>query len=99
VYPAEVEAVLFAHPGVLDAAVVGIPDERWGEIGVAFVVLDEAAETTEQELLEHCRSSLARFKVPRLVRVVPELPRSGMNKVQKSELRAMLDSQAREVPA
>jgi acyl-CoA synthetase (AMP-forming)/AMP-acid ligase II len=94
VYPAEVEAVLFAHAAVADAAVVGTPDERWGESGVAFVVLHEAGEATEQELIEHCRASLARFKVPKLVRIVPELPRSGMNKVLKDELKALL-----EVPA
>jgi fatty-acyl-CoA synthase len=90
VYPAEIEAVLFAHEAVLDAAVVGMPDERWGESGVAFVVLADGADATEQELIEHCRASLARFKVPKLVRLVPELPRSGMNKVLKSELKALL---------
>jgi fatty-acyl-CoA synthase len=94
VYPAEVEAVLFQHPAVVDAAVVGVPDERWGESGAAFVVLAEGAETTEEELVAHCRASLAKFKVPKLVRVVPEMPRSGMNKVLKNELKAML-----EVPA
>jgi fatty-acyl-CoA synthase len=90
VYPAEVEAVLFTHPAVVDAAVVGVPDERWGESGVAFVVFAEGAETTEEELIAHCRASLATFKVPKLVRVVAELPRSGMSKVLKSELKALL---------
>jgi fatty-acyl-CoA synthase len=96
VYPAEVEAVLFQHAAVVDAAVLGVPDERWGESGAAFVVLAHGAEVTEDELIAHCRTSLAKFKVPKLVRVVPELPRSGMNKVLKSELKAMLES---EVPA
>ena len=91
VYPAEVEAVLFEHPAVLDAAVVGVPDERWGESGAAFVVLAEGAETTEDELVAHCRASLAAFKVPKLVRMVPELPRSPMNKVVKDELRALVE--------
>jgi fatty-acyl-CoA synthase len=90
VYPAEVEAVLFAHAAVVDAAVVGVPDDRWGESGVAFVVLAEGADTTEEELIAHCRASLAKFKVPTAVRVVQELPRSGMNKVLKSELKAKL---------
>ena len=88
VYPAEVENVLAAHPAVADAAVVGVPDEQWGEAGVAFVVL--SAEASEDELVAHCTSRLARFKVPRAVRFVDELPRNAMNKVQKDELAASL---------
>jgi fatty-acyl-CoA synthase len=87
VYPAEVEAVLLEHAAVRDAAVVGIPDERWGEVGAAFVVGDAA----QDELLEHCRARLARFKVPKHFRFVAELPRSGMGKVLKSELAASLE--------
>jgi fatty-acyl-CoA synthase len=94
VYPAEVESVLHEHPSVADVAVVGAPDERWGEVGVAFVVLSSAAG--EDELLAHCRSRLAGFKVPKRVRVVDALPMSAMNKVLKDELRA-LDEQG--VPA
>jgi fatty-acyl-CoA synthase len=82
VYPAEVEAVLHEHPRVADAAVVGVPDERWGESGVAFVV----GTASEEELLAHCRERLARFKVPRAVRFVDELPRNSLGKVQKSAL-------------
>jgi fatty-acyl-CoA synthase len=82
VYPAEIEAVLHEHPHVADAAVVGVADERWGEIGVAFVVGD----TTEEELLEWCRARLARFKVPKSFRLVGEIPRNGMGKVQKQDL-------------
>jgi fatty-acyl-CoA synthase len=93
VYPAEVEAVLFQHAAVVDAAVVGIPDERWGESGAAFVVLAGGSSIGEEELIAHCRASLAKFKVPKLVRVVPELPRSGMNKVLKNELKALLDAE------
>jgi len=84
VYPAEVEAVLHEHPLVADAAVVGVPDERWGEVGVAFVVADGVAD---DELLEWCRARLARFKVPKSFRFIGEIPRNGMGKVQKSELR------------
>ena len=94
VYPAEVESVLHEHPSVADAAVVGVADERWGEAGVAFVVLSSAA--SEAELLAHCRERLAGFKVPKRVRFVDALPMSAMNKVLKDELRAL---ETAEVPA
>jgi fatty-acyl-CoA synthase len=94
VYPAEVENVLAAHPAVADAAVVGVPDDHWGEAGVAFVVL--AAEAGEEELIAHCRGRLAAFKVPRAVRFLDVLPRSAMNKVLKTEL---ADSLREEVSA
>jgi fatty-acyl-CoA synthase len=84
VYPAEVEAVLHEHPQVVDAAVLGVADERWGEVGVAFVVCDGVGE---EELLEWCRARLARFKVPKSFRFVGEIPRNGMGKVQKQDLR------------
>jgi fatty-acyl-CoA synthase len=85
VYPAEIEAVLHEHPQVADAAVLGVPDERWGEVGVAFVV---AGGVGEDELREWCRARLARFKVPKSFRFISEIPRNGMGKVQKQELRA-----------
>ena len=85
VYPAEVESVLHEHAAVADAAVLGVPDARWGESGVAVVVLRQEAD--EEELLAHCRARLASFKVPRSVRFVDELPRSGMGKVLKEQLR------------
>jgi fatty-acyl-CoA synthase len=83
VYPAEVEAALHEHPHVTDAAVVGIPNERWGEVGIAFVVADGV---TDEELIEWCRGRLARFKVPESVRFVDEIPRNGLGKIQKQEL-------------
>jgi len=85
VYPAEIEAVLADHPDVLEAAVIGIPDERWGEVCAAFVVL--RAAVGHDELAEHCRGRLARFKVPKSFHVVQELPRNSLGKVVKSELR------------
>jgi fatty-acyl-CoA synthase len=87
VYPAEVEAVLHEHAAVADVAVVGVADERWGEVGVAFVVTSTAVE--EQELLDYCGARLARFKVPMRVRFIDALPLSAMNKVLKDELRAL----------
>jgi fatty-acyl-CoA synthase len=85
VYPAEVEAVLHEHPRVRDAAVVGVPDDRWGEVGVAFVVADDA---TEDELVAWCTERLARFKVPSTVRFVAEVPRNSLGKIQKQSLLA-----------
>jgi fatty-acyl-CoA synthase len=86
VYPAEVEAALYEHAGVAEAAVVGVPDERWGEVGCAWVVLRPGAGAGAEDLLAHCRTRLARYKVPREVRFLDMLPRSGVNKVLKTEL-------------
>jgi fatty-acyl-CoA synthase len=94
VYPAEIEAVLMGHPAVLEAAVVGVPDDRWGEVCAAFVVLRDGHAVREPELREHCHERLARFKVPKTFAFVGELPRSSMGKVQKDVLRAT----AHEVP-
>jgi fatty-acyl-CoA synthase len=95
VYPAEVEDVLHAHPDVVEAAVVGVPDERWGEACAAFVVLREGATATGETLREHCRGRLARFKVPKTFTLVDALPRSSMGKVLKDELRASVAEVAR----
>ena len=84
VYPAEIENVLHEHPAVAEAAVVGVPDERWGEVCLAVVALRTPA--TEQELLAWCAERLAKFKVPREVRFVEALPRNALNKVAKAEL-------------
>jgi fatty-acyl-CoA synthase len=89
VYPAEIEAVLHEHPAVVDAAVIGVPDERWGEVCAAFVVLDASA--TEEELRLHCYDRLARFKVPKTFHVVDALPRNSMGKIVKSELKVALE--------
>ena len=88
VYPAEIEDVLHAHPAVLEAAVVGVPDERWGEACAAFVVLREGSNVGTEELQRLCRDQLARFKVPKTFAFVDALPRSSMGKVLKDELRA-----------
>jgi fatty-acyl-CoA synthase len=86
VAPTEVESVLFGHRAVAEAAVVGVPDERWGETGVAYVVIRPGTVTDEQELIEWCSGQLARFKVPRYVRFVTELPRSSSAKVKRRTL-------------
>jgi acyl-CoA synthetase (AMP-forming)/AMP-acid ligase II len=83
----EVERVLYEHPAVLEAAVVGRPDPRWGEVAVAFVVLREGMKAGPEELQEFCRARLAKFKVPRDVAYVEALPRNPSGKVLKRVLR------------
>jgi fatty-acyl-CoA synthase len=87
----EVERVLYEHDSVVEAAVVGRPDDRWGEVPVAFVVVSPGATTTPEELVEHCRAQLARFKVPKQVVLVDALPRNPSGKVLKRELRELRD--------
>jgi fatty-acyl-CoA synthase len=86
----EVEQAIVSHPAVLEAAVIGVPDERWGERPKAFVVLkrrDGGAEVTADQLLEHVRSKIARYKAPKAIEFVDELPKTSTGKVQKFELR------------
>lgn len=90
VYPAEVENVLFSLPGVADGAIVGAPDERWGEIGVAFVVRDQGTTLTEEDVIGHFQDRIARFKIPAEVRFVDVLPRNATGKVLKRTLRDQL---------
>jgi acyl-CoA synthetase (AMP-forming)/AMP-acid ligase II len=84
----EVERVLYEHDAVLEAAVVGRPDERWGEVPAAFVALRDGAVATAEELLAHCRKQLARFKVPKEITFIDALPRNPSGKVLKRELRS-----------
>jgi long-chain acyl-CoA synthetase len=87
VYPREIEEVLFDHPGVAAAAVIGKPDEKLGQEVVAFVVAKEGVELTSDELIAHCKERLAAYKYPREVRVIDELPMGPTGKVLKKELR------------
>jgi acyl-CoA synthetase (AMP-forming)/AMP-acid ligase II len=84
----EVERVLYEHDAVGEVAVVGRPDARWGEVPVAHVVLRADASATEDELIEHCRGQLAKFKVPRAVTFIDALPRNPSGKVLKRDLRS-----------
>jgi fatty-acyl-CoA synthase len=84
----EVEHALIAHPAVREAAVVGVPDERWGEVPRAFVSLVDGAAADEAELVAWVRSRLAGFKVPKSIVVLDELPKGGTGKIQKQVLRA-----------
>ena len=86
VTPSEVEAVLRRHPGVADVAVVGVPDDRWGEVGAAFVVPRQGFPTDAEDLEAFCRRELAHFKVPRRFDLVPSLPRTSLHKVSRRSL-------------
>ncbi len=86
VYPAEIEKVLYAHPDVHMCAVVGLPDPRWGEVGLACVVLKPGASATADQLMQQMRDNLAPFKVPKRIEILAELPISGAGKILKREL-------------
>lgn len=83
VYPAEVEAVLAELAGIAEAAVIGVADARWGEVGRAFVVLKQGAALSADDIAAHCHSRLARFKVPARVLIAGSIPRTASGKVQK----------------
>jgi fatty-acyl-CoA synthase len=83
----EVEGALLRHPAVQEVAIVGLPDEKWGEAPHAFVVLRAGCSATEGELREYARERMAHFKCPKTVRFVPELPKTATGKIQKYVLR------------
>jgi fatty-acyl-CoA synthase len=83
----ELEKAILAHPAVLEAGVIPIPDEKWGEVPKALVVLRPNATATETELIEFCRSQLAHYKCPRSFEFVPSLPKTGTGKILKKDLR------------
>jgi long-chain acyl-CoA synthetase len=87
IYPADVEAVLFEHPKVKEAAVIGIPDEKRGETVKAFVVLKEGQTATEEEIINFCRENLAVYKAPTMIEFRDDLPKSMVGKVIRRELR------------
>ncbi|MFE0020866.1 long-chain fatty acid--CoA ligase [Amycolatopsis sp. NPDC059021] len=88
VYPAEVENAIFEHPAVAEVAVVGVPDEKWGEVGKAYVVCRPGTRLTRDGLREFLRSRLAKYKIPVHLEVRDALPRTGSGKVRKDRLRA-----------
>jgi fatty-acyl-CoA synthase len=87
VYPVEVEHFLRTHPRIGEVAVVGVPDAKWGEVGMAFVVAVAGETLSVDDVLDHCAGNLARFKVPKHVRIVGELPKGDSGKILKRELK------------
>ncbi len=83
----EVEKALLAHPAVLETAVIPVPDQKWGEVPKALVVLKPGAGAGDTELIEFCRSRLAHYKCPRSIEFLESLPKTGTGKILKRELR------------
>lgn len=88
VYPAEVENVIYQHPSVFECSVVSAPDEKWGEIVQAVVVLKPGAKTTEQEIIEHCKKVLAGYKCPKAVAFWESIPKTIVGKIIKKDIKA-----------
>lgn len=87
IYPAEVEGVLYKHEGIFEAAVVGVPDEQWGESVKAYIVLKEGYTITAQEIIDHCAKLLASYKKPKYVEFIDQLPRNASGKILKRLLK------------
>jgi fatty-acyl-CoA synthase len=87
IYPAEVEAAVCQHPSVAECGVIGVPDEKWGEVGKAFVVLRPGADTSEHELVAFMQGRIARYKIPKSFVRIEALPRTGSGKIDKPKLR------------
>jgi long-chain acyl-CoA synthetase len=94
IYPRDVDEVLFAHPKVLEACVIGVPDQHSGERIKAFVVLKQGETATEAEIIEYCAKDLVKYKVPKYVEFVEELPKSAVGKILRKELRMMDQAKA-----
>jgi acyl-CoA synthetase (AMP-forming)/AMP-acid ligase II len=88
IYSPEVERVLAEHPSVLEVAVIGVPDDRWGEVVKAVVGLKPEATATEEELIAFCQERIAKYKCPQTIQIVDALPRNPTGKILKKDLRA-----------
>jgi len=89
VYPREIDEVLFNHPAIHEAATVGKPDDRLGEVVVAFVAVKSGVELDQEKLLAYCQENLVKYKRPVEVHFIDALPRTGTNKIDRMKLRAM----------
>jgi acyl-CoA synthetase (AMP-forming)/AMP-acid ligase II len=87
IYPMDIEEVLHSHPKVHESAVIGVPDEKWGESVLAMVVLRPGQSVTEEELIRYCKDEMATYQAPKIVKFIEELPRNPSGKVLKRELR------------
>ncbi|MEH7525627.1 AMP-binding protein, partial [Bacillus sp. JJ1503] len=88
IYPAEIESVLVSHPSISDAGVIGVKDEEWGEVPIAFVV--KVIEVTAEEIREFCQQKLAKYKIPKKILFLDEIPRNASKKILRRELRKLM---------
>ena len=89
VYPAEVESFLFKHPKVGQVSVVGVPDQKMGEVGMAFIILSQGEKSSPEEVIEFCKGKIANYKIPRYVEFIDEFPLTAIGKVKKFELQKL----------
>jgi len=92
IYTSEVEAALYQHPDIQECAVIGIPDQRFGETLFAVIVPSTGKTLTQPDVVKHCRNRIGGFKIPRQMEFVKELPKSAMGKILKNELRSLYGS-------
>ncbi|MFT6659643.1 class I adenylate-forming enzyme family protein, partial [Maritalea sp.] len=92
VYPAEVEKVLITHPDILEAAVIGVKDEKWGEVGAAFLLLRPGHQIDMTKLAPWCRERLAPYKIAKTFHLVDEFPRTAAGKIRKPDLKEIYDN-------
>ncbi len=95
IYPREIEEFLYTHPAIIDAQVIGVPDDKYGEELVAWVQLGTGQELTVDELKDFCRGQIAHFKIPRYVKFVSDFPMTVTDKVRKVEMRDQVDRRTR----
>ncbi len=90
IYPAEIESILLSHPDLIEAGVTGREDSTWGKVPIAFVIAKSNPHPTEQEIIEYCQKKLAKFKIPKEIHFVSNLPRNAANKLVRRELHKLL---------
>jgi fatty-acyl-CoA synthase len=87
VYPAEVEKFIGTHEDVQEVAIIGVPDEKWGEVGKAFIALKPASNLRAEDIISYCTGNLAKYKIPKYVEFLPELPKSDTGKIDRKRLK------------
>ena len=96
VYPAEIEKVYLENPKIMNVAAVGVPDDKWGEVGMLFIALKKGETMSEEEALTFCDGKLARYKMPKLIKFVSELPMTAAEKIKRNMLREVYLQEQRE---